>query len=329
MKRQAFTMIELLVVIAIVAVLGAVGIYFVSSFRTSERASRGAGWLQQSLVAARQKAIRDQRPHGLRLSFYVDGTNPADPIIRAKTLSYVETPDDFGSGRYWDSATNAWLSLQLRADPGGAKNKVWVTDSNGKPVINFGPGLTSAASPIAVGDMLELNGAGLMHRIVGSAASGPPGFFDVLVLASDVPTIGSAISNFRITRAPRVVGDEVISLPADKYEDSDQKNGVVIDAATNLYWGTGLPLVSDGPNAAHLDIMFSPSGNAMTQERIILWVRSTASDDYFGTAKTKNGYWLKLFGGEPSLIVVYPSGLAASYPVEASDDTKPYQLVQP
>src|SRR5687768_11128018 len=108
MRRNAFTLIEILVVIAIIAVLASLAVYFIPSFQTSERAARGAGNLQTWLQSARQRAIRDQSPRGLRIQF--------DPATgHASKAMYLEVPDDLGGGRFFDSKTGEWRSLQLAA----------------------------------------------------------------------------------------------------------------------------------------------------------------------------------------------------------------------
>src|SRR5262245_53336121 len=100
-RRSAFTMIELLVVIAVVGVLAGLAIYFVPSFNTSARAARGAADLQQWLNSARQRAIRDQAPRGLRLLINTDPNSPSFGFY--DRAQYLEQADDLGGGRYFDS----------------------------------------------------------------------------------------------------------------------------------------------------------------------------------------------------------------------------------
>ena len=328
--RTGFTLMELLVVVALIGVMAGLAIYFVPTFNTSAKSARGAADLQQWLNTARQRAIRDQAPRGLRILF--------DPVSGlAAKCQFLELPDDFGAGRYYDAATSTWLNLQLKASPDGSPNKVWLTNSSGKPAINFGKNVGGRLSgpdglnftdddpPVQIGDYLELGGVGLSHYILDSEQSdkkGSPTVYDMLVLGSSLPqSISSPVVNFRVLRKPRVVGDETFDLP----------RSIVIDGTTNgtstvagtysnavTYPITAAFIESLPTDAAgNLDIMFAPTGVVMpgstSKAKIYLWVRST---EYPGT-----------FDGEPTLIVVYiNSGLVASYAVNVGNASNPYDL---
>ncbi len=314
-RRPAFTLVELLVVIAIIGVLAGLAIYFVPSFRTSARAARGAADLQGVLNAARQRAIRDQAPRGVRILF--DNTTGL-----AVQCQYLEQPDDLGSGKYWDSKNSKWLSLQLHPSPDGMPNKILIKDLNNVPAFNFGPGFT-ADPTVQIGDYIELDGGGLPHYIKDSAPSDPkakPGVYDMLFLYSDLPeAISTAVTNFRIARKPRVVGDEVFDMP----------KSIVVDGNTNNDYAASVPGIEKLPvdGLGNLDIMFSPSGAVMARDfskpHIVLWVRSTDEDDQYPTAPGK------YLVGEPTLIVVYMNtGLVAAYPVNTGNPANPYDLVK-
>src|SRR5262245_46582611 len=181
-RRPAFTLVELLVVIGIIGVLAGLGIYFIPSFQTSERAARGAANLQSSLNSARLRAIRDRAQRGLRILF-----DPATGL--ASKCQYLEQADDLGSGNYWDSKNSVWLKLELHPSPDGQLNKVLIKDSAGNSAFDFGPNF--ALDPtVQAGDYLELDGVALPRCIVGSDRSDPKNFptrFDMLVLASSLP----------------------------------------------------------------------------------------------------------------------------------------------
>lgn len=315
--RPAFTLIEILVVLALIGVLAGLAIYFVPSFQTSERAARGGSNVQGWLQAARQRAIRDKAPRGIRLLYdaTLDGWNRAQ---------YLEQPDDLGGGSYYDTVTTTFLNLQLRPPPDNSANKVWVTNNNGTPAFNFGPKVNGRLSgqdgvnftaddpPAQVGDYLEIDGVGLSHYIMDSARSDPigaPTRFDMLVLAFDLPQrLTTNASNFRIMRRPRAVGDEIFDLPKTIYIDRAVHNGYA--STLNFLEGYG---------AGDLDIMFSPTGAVMpggyTKQHIVLWVRST---DYANALE-----------GEPTLVVIYiNSGLVAAYPANPGNTGNPYDLVK-
>src|SRR5262249_47923700 len=66
-SRGGFTLVELLVVIAIFLVLSGLAIMFFPRLDESQRSSLGATSLQGTLQIARMRALRDERPAGVRL----------------------------------------------------------------------------------------------------------------------------------------------------------------------------------------------------------------------------------------------------------------------
>jgi hypothetical protein len=164
------------------------------------------------------------------------------------------------------------------------------------------------------GDYFEVQGGGPMHQITAVAsttANGIPScaltLFSPLPAQVTVPTM-----NYRIERAPRVMGDEPESMPAN----------IAIDAATNAQFGIPLPVNrQDGT----LDILFSPKGEVLlpaASPPIILWI-----DDV-----TLAGP----FQGAPTLMVVFPrSGKIAAFEVNPDPNflgtnglAYPYAFVQ-
>src|SRR4051794_22890946 len=84
--RRGVTLIELLIVMAILAVLATMIVAAAPRFGERQRASRGAAQLQSWLNLAKQRAIRDQRPVGIRL--------PSSSTPYISELVYVELPDE-------------------------------------------------------------------------------------------------------------------------------------------------------------------------------------------------------------------------------------------
>ncbi len=348
--QRGFTLVELLVVIALIGVMALLAVLFIPSINTKARAARGAGDLQTWLNTARQRAIRDQRPIGLRILFEQANVRmakyPTDPLIGSTRCQFVEQPDDVGSQRFLD-ASNGLVDLILAPfpQPPGSPlpNQVWAcTQSPTTGALthsaNFGDG------SVLVGDYLEITGSNQPHYIAAISPSDPknfPQYNDLLTLASSLPNgISTNVKNFRIMRQPRPTGDEAFDLP-DK---------VVIDAATNGFYGAPAPrfvITSKDVNgittSGYVDIVFTPTGSVMRQnvssDKIYFWVRSTDNDvgnesvlgeDYGDTYPRPDPSRLRFFRNEPTLIVVYvDSGLVAAYPVDTSNPVNPYGLVRP
>lgn len=74
-RRRAFTLVELLVVMTLIAVLAALMIGFFPNALSSAREARSAQTIQGLLNAAKQRALRDQSPRGVR--FWVINANNA------------------------------------------------------------------------------------------------------------------------------------------------------------------------------------------------------------------------------------------------------------
>jgi hypothetical protein len=164
-------------------------------------------------------------------------------------------------------------------------------------------------------------GTGLAHRIREIRNSGPPlNRWDVLILDSPgLPSpLSASVREFRITRQPRIAGDEVFDLP----------DTVVVDASTNAFYGNVVEQLFSG-SGLECDVLFSPTGAVIPRGRaspyIAFWVRSTDEDILFAPTDPA-----RYFRNEPSLIVVYlNSGLVAAYPVDSGNPANPYGLVRP
>jgi prepilin-type N-terminal cleavage/methylation domain-containing protein len=316
LPRPGFTLIELIVVISIIAFMAGLGVLLIPNLNEQQRAPRGAFMLQQTLMGARNRALRDGAPRGVRL--LIDSSNPGF----VKQVQYIEQPDDFivlpgvaqdpfNATRFLPfrriySATTlvggqTVQQIVLEAPVAGAPNPA--------PDFSGNTGIDRTLWPVQPGDYLEING-GLPHLIT----SMPDAL--TLQLASTLPAQipqANPVANYRILRTPRVSADDPIDLPDD----------IAIDLTTNTTYGNPLPTntITDpvsGTTTTTIDILFAPSGAVVgrgtSTEAIYLWVRDTS---------------LNLFEGDNTLVVVYVrTGMAAAYQVNDTQGQDPYAFAK-
>lgn len=65
--RSGFTLVEMLVVLILILILAALAVLFVPKVNERRNAARGADLLQQALLTAKNRAVRDRAPRGIRL----------------------------------------------------------------------------------------------------------------------------------------------------------------------------------------------------------------------------------------------------------------------
>lgn len=181
-RTRAFTLVELLVVLVIVGLISAVALPTLLSAMAHRQVSEAARILQGALVGARDKAIHDGRPSGIRLL-----PDPAWPLAwdpttgrlaANQTLAYsrivpIDPAPEYQEGMvtvragfaYAPKLTNtsganvAMPTLLLEeaiVDPRGAPNPP-----------------TSWTWNVRVGDRIQLNHAGPWYTVVGPMWVGP------------------------------------------------------------------------------------------------------------------------------------------------------------
>ena len=280
---------------AIIALLAALVIAFFPAISSQTSESQGAANVQGWLNIARQKAIRNQQPFGLR--FWVQSQNIGS--LWVTDCQYVEQPDDF-PGSTGSSITTGTTNV---ANDTIQFNNVDITGG-------FGGGSDPVQWPVQVGDNLEGLGTGLMHRIVAL-----DGNKQQALLATATPFPITNGSNYRILRQPRVVGEETMPLPTGVYVDLGMNNIKYGAAPYNLpvqlpltpVYAVGFPPPGNPPTGAYVDVLFSPSGSVitpnLTSPYMAFWVRLP------DTNAPANE-----FAGTPSLIVVWSqTGLVGAY----------------
>ncbi len=243
--RLAFTLIEMLVVISMIVVLATLAVAVIPRVQQQTKASRGAQLTQGWLLVARERALRDHAPRGVRLII-----DPTDNLIRS--MVYIEQPEPFTGG-------------QLSFDPNNP-NHAAVSGAD----LTGGFGQSSSLWPVQVGDYLQFQN-GQSYLITGINTPNPGDIYTQSQMWVPNPNVNPQMpgptSNYVIIRSARpTAGEETLRLPDD----------VVIDP--NLCLNLG------GPSALlTYDLLFSPSG-AMTgtignaNGKIALWLRDTTKD---------------------------------------------------
>jgi prepilin-type N-terminal cleavage/methylation domain-containing protein len=323
-SRGGYTLIELLVVIALISILAALTIAFFPNAASSARESRAAMQVQGWLNVAKQRALRDQAPRGLRL--WVTSLSPAGPDWWLGTATYgnvvtdcqyIEQPDDFSGGQIVSAGYQPG-PVPLAA-PYTSLNTLFmsVDPTNGygvSPALNNDPNRTYWS--VQPGDYIEVLGSGLLRQIVQVGATDPsllivyPNYIVVSPPAA-VPLF-TATANYRIIRSPRVVGDEPLKMP----------DNTVIDLNTNAMFGNPTPQINLNSGSGFVDILFAPSGAVIspgvTTANINLWVRSPDPN-------LNSNFPNDFYRGAPSIISVFvQTGVVGAYdPVPGT----PYALV--
>jgi len=166
--RRAFTLVELLVVITIILVVSAIALPMIISGLSHRQVSEAARILQAALAGARDAAIRDNAPSGIRLLPDPTAPNACNRLIPLmQPPSYQEgLVSVFPSTAYPATVLLGTLALVLEEQ---------VNDSLGLPNPP-----TSWFWNIRVGDKVQINSAGPWYTVCGpTITSNPEGFANV------------------------------------------------------------------------------------------------------------------------------------------------------
>ena len=256
----------------------------------SDVEARGAQDLQSWLNIAKQRALRDQSPRGVRLWVTNATFGPATIPNAVIECQYLEQPDDFSGGNI--------ISF-------GAPNTIRFSSLPGGDLCNGYVPMNIAEMPfwsVQLGDNLEVLGTGLMYQITGFVDE------NTVTISPPLPyPLMTATTSYRIVRAPRAVGSEKLTLP----------EGTMIDLGTN---GMLNPLPVFDPN--FVDILFSPSGSVisrgLTTSNIHLWVRAPDENN------PGNIYY-----GDPTIVSVFTrTGFVGAFAPAPASVGNPYAFVQ-
>src|SRR5262245_11737695 len=90
-RRRGFTLVEMLVAIGILTVIATLSIAVIPKIQERTKASKGGDQIQGWLLIAKQRALRDRVPSGVRLI--------VDPDGYVRNLQYIQQPDKFTGGQ--------------------------------------------------------------------------------------------------------------------------------------------------------------------------------------------------------------------------------------
>jgi prepilin-type N-terminal cleavage/methylation domain-containing protein len=174
-RARAFTLVELLIVVVIIVLVSAVALPTVLPALARRQVSEAARLLQGALVGARDRAIHDGRPSGIRLL-----PDPAWPLqydattgrlVPGRTLAYSRVIPIDPAPEYREGMVTVRPSAAYAADvvdvPGLVLEEAPI-DRNGAP----NPPVSWMWN-IRVGDRLQLNDAGPWYTVVGPMQVGP------------------------------------------------------------------------------------------------------------------------------------------------------------
>lgn len=196
-RSRAFTLIELLVVILIILIVSIVALPTVLPALSHRQVSEGARALQSALVGARDAAIRDNSPRGIRLlpDPAFNGINPAtgllDPALplAASRIIPIGAAPDYSEGlvlRWPAGPLPIGVSSGPYPGPGTAAvpTPTWASLGQYAPLMLYEAvagtdGLPNSPTSwfwnVRVGDRIQINKAGLWYTVVGPMNIGPSG----------------------------------------------------------------------------------------------------------------------------------------------------------
>jgi prepilin-type N-terminal cleavage/methylation domain-containing protein len=295
-RRPGVTLIELLVVIGIITALATMIVAIAPRFGERQRASRGAGQLQSWLNLAKQRALRDRRPVGIRMPYLANSSYVTE-------LQYVELPDEGVGGTvtvpYPPSSPNTapdYHIIKFVTTVSFAPNDPQLQNSP-SALIQTGDAITFPDRPLGVYAMRRIAPTNLPPAPDDSVAfiskdmtANPPLYTYRVRLDQALPQANFTTQSHIFSRKARpVVGEPVLQLPKDIAID-------ITSTAAGAYpqWYRMFPAAANPHGNQPFDILFSPAGQVIGAEgnlgsRICLWVRDVSLGDP-GPSQLPPGY---------------------------------------
>jgi Tfp pilus assembly protein FimT len=324
-RVRAFTLIELLTVLGLITTLAALALMVVPAALERDRVVDAATQVQSMLQIAQARAMRDNRPHGVRL--IIDNTQP-NPLF-VTSLQYIEAPPILlpNPDPVIQPTAPYVRFLYSYANDGTINNRKC-------QIVNV-PSTLLTASGARLLLILPVLGCWLDVSAVSSVS---PNILELTLrhypddlLGAAGPPAGTATSDaeiyrtyhFGLLRAPQpLLGEPVVQLPTKTCID--------------LMPGLSEPNGSTVPPGGDYDILFIPSGQLSPYSvsggagHVFLWIRDPNKPEgsgrmdpvYYGGVTTPAFQDALRRGGEQMIVAVKAyTGAIGVAPVNWPDGT--------
>lgn len=309
MRRRGVTLIELLIVLAIIGAIATLVIAAAPRFGERHRSTRGAGMLQSWLNLAKQRAIRDQRPVGVRI--------PPIAGVYVSELHYIEAPDE-GVGGTVTVPFPVTGTTPPKYDEIAFTTSVFFDPADPAALLLPGDVVTFPDRPMALYQPRRIIG-------VGNAVANSGQYTYKILLEQPLPAARfTTLTHVFRRRARPIVGEPVLQFPKDIAIDVDREQPLPLGVMPS--WYRMFPPMANTGGSNPFDILFSPSGQVIGYEgnlgsRICLWVRdvtlNTTGPNVLNDPNRTDPTVLP--PGESTLIVVHTrTGHVTAHPIDPS-----------
>lgn len=340
-RRAGFTLVELLVVIALIIVLAALTAAVVQTgMLTSQKvvsaADRASGWL----LIAKQRALRDGAPRGVRFLM----TDAGGGFFRVTDAQYIESPEPWIPNP--DSNPNgARLAFVYRLN--GAGNGI-----EPPPRLYFfgtAADVSDFQNRVSRGDMIVLPLMGTSFQISNILPAANEFQFQGAPVSQAIRIELVTFPDLAAGHTPQALAGPppMATMLTDKFAIQPQARPLLGEPTVQLTGNTvidfrvaaptttlGVTPVAPAGQQPFFDILFAPAGSVMNTGAdpglIFLWVRDPDLTPHPRLPTDAAGYNA---AGEQVLVTIYTqTGLISTHPVKpppyADPANEPYQFAR-